>query len=139
MNLIKRQSYFPSIFDEFFSDNWDIKMMNDKYISPSYNIKENEKEFVIEIAIPGKNNTDFNIEIENRSLLISTNNENENSNYTYSRRDFGYSKFEKTFDLPISVDNNKVNSHYRNGVLTINLPKRKEFQNSAKQVIEVKN
>ena len=139
MNLIKRQSYFPSIFDEFFSDNWDIKMMNDKYISPSYNIKENEKEFVIEIAIPGKNNTDFNIEIENRSLLISTNNENEDSNYTYSRRDFGYSKFEKTFDLPISVDNNKVNSHYRNGVLTINLPKRKEFQNSAKQVIEVKN
>ncbi len=139
MNLIKRQSYFPSIFDEFFSDNWDIKMMNDKYISPSYNIKENEKEFVIEIAIPGKNNTDFNIEIENRSLLISTNNENENSNYTYSRRDFGYSKFEKTFDLPISVDNNKVNSYYRNGVLTINLPKRKEFQNSAKQVIEVKN
>ena len=139
MNLIKRQSYFPSIFDEFFSDNWDIKMMNDKYISPSYNIKENEKEFVIEIAIPGKNNTDFNIEIENRSLLISTNNENENSNYTYSRRDFGYSKFEKTFDLPISVDNNKVNSYYRNGVLTINLPKRKEFQNSAKHVIEVKN
>lgn len=139
MNLIKRQSYFPSIFDEFFSDNWDIKMMNDKYISPSYNIKENEKEFVIEIAIPGKNNTDFNIEIENRSLLISTNNENENSNYTYSRRDFGFSKFEKTFDLPISVDNNKVNSYYRNGVLTINLPKRKEFQNSAKQVIEVKN
>ncbi len=139
MNLIKRQSYFPSIFDEFFSDNWDIKMMNDKYISPSYNIKENEKEFVIEIAIPGKNNTDFNIEIENRSLLISTNNENENSNYTYSRRDFGFSKFEKTFDLPISVENNKVNSYYRNGVLTINLPKRKEFQNSAKQVIEVKN
>ena len=139
MNLIKRQSYFPSIFDEFFSDNWDIKMMNDKYISPSYNIKENEKEFVIEIAIPGKNNTDFNIEIENRSLLISTNNENENSNYTYSRRDFGFSKFEKTFDLPISVDNNKVNSYYRNGVLTINLPKRKEFQNSTKQVIEVKN
>ena len=138
MNLIKRQSYFPSIFDEFFSDNWDIKMMNDKYISPSYNIKENEKEFVIEIAIPGKNNTDFNIEIENRSLLISTNNENENSNYTYSRRDFGFSKFEKTFDLPISVDNNKVNSYYRNGVLTINLPKRKEYQNSAKQVIEVK-
>ena len=74
MNLIKRQSYFPSIFDEFFSDNWDIKMMNDKYISPSHNVKENEKEFVIEIAIPGKNNTDFNIEIENRSLLISTNN-----------------------------------------------------------------
>ena len=66
-------------------------MMNDKYISPSYNIKENEKEFVIEIAIPGKNNTDFNIEIENRSLLISTNNENEDSNYTYSRRDFGFS------------------------------------------------
>ena len=138
MNLIKRQSYFPSIFDEFFSDNWDIRM-NDKYISPSYNIKENEKEFVIEIAIPGKNNTDFNIEIENRSLLISTNNENENSNYTYSRRDFGFSKFEKTFDLPISVDNNKVNSYYRNGVLTIKLPKRKEFQNSTKQVIEVKN
>lgn len=139
MNLIKRQSYFPSIFDEFFSDNWDIKMMNDKYISPSHNVKENKKEFVIEIAIPGKNNTDFNIEIENRSLLISTNNENENSNYTYTRREFGFSKFEKTFDLPISVDNNKINSYYRNGVLTINLPKRKEFQSSAKQVIEVKN
>ena len=64
MNLIKTQSYFPTIFDEFFKDNWNINLTNDNFVSPSYNIKENDKEFVIELAIPGKENTDFNIEIQ---------------------------------------------------------------------------
>ena len=78
MNLIKTQSYFPTIFDEFFKDNWNINLTNDNFVSPSYNIKENDKEFVIELAIPGKENTDFNIEIQNKILLVSVNDENKN-------------------------------------------------------------
>jgi len=139
MNLIKTQSYFPTIFDEFFKDNWNINLTNDNFVSPSYNIKENDKEFVIELAIPGKENTDFNIEIQNKILLVSINDENKNSNYTYNRKEFGFHKFEKSFDLPISIETNKVTSYYRNGVLTIKLPKRKEYQNTAKQIVEVKN
>ena len=71
--------------------------------------------------------------------LLELNDENKNSNYTYNRQEFGFHKFEKSFDLPISIQTNKVTSYYRNGVLTIKLPKRKEYQNIAKQIVEVKN
>tara|TARA_B100001057_G_scaffold168527_1_gene169250 strand:+ start:1915 stop:2334 length:420 start_codon:yes stop_codon:yes gene_type:complete len=138
MNLIKTQSYFPTIFDDFFKENWNINLTNDNFVSPSYNVKENDKEFVIELAIPGKENTDFSIEIQNKILLVSINDENKNSDYTYNRKEFGFNSFEKSFDLPKSIDNNKVTSHYRNGVLIIKLPKRKEYQSDIKQIIEVK-
>ncbi|MBU79201.1 MAG: heat-shock protein Hsp20 [Flavobacteriales bacterium] len=138
MNLIKTQSYFPTIFDDFFKENWNINLTKDNFVSPSYNIKENDKEFVIELAIPGKENTDFSIEIQNKILLVSINDENKNSDYIYNRKEFGFYSVEKSFDLPKSIDNNKVTSHYRNGVLIIKLPKRKEYQSDTKQIIEVK-
>lgn len=138
MNLIKTQSYFPTIFDDFFKENWNINLTNDNFVSPSYNVKENDKEFVIELAIPGKENTDFSIEIQNKILLVSINDENKNSDYTYNRKEFDFNSFEKSFDLPKSIDNNKVTSHYRNGVLIIKLPKRKQYQSDTKQIIEVK-
>ncbi|MBT7554409.1 MAG: Hsp20/alpha crystallin family protein, partial [Flavobacteriaceae bacterium] len=69
MNLIKTQSSFlPFIFDEFLKNNWNINVPNNSYSYPSTNIKENDKEFVLELAMPGKCNKDFNIEIENRIL-----------------------------------------------------------------------
>ena len=139
MNLIKKQSsFFPLIFDEFFKNNWNINVPYNSFNIPFFNVKENDKEFILELAIPGKNNNDFNVEIDNRLLTISTTDEKELSDYNYTVKEFGYSSFEKSFELPESIDFDKINSFYRNGILSIILPKRKEFHNTPKKVITVK-
>ena len=92
----------------------------------------------MEVIAPGKSNEDFQIEIENRLLSISTLNKKEKTDYNYNIKEFEFSSFEKSFELPYLIDTDKINSIYRNGILSITLPKRKEFQNVAKKIISVK-
>ncbi|MDC0210107.1 Hsp20/alpha crystallin family protein [Flavobacteriaceae bacterium] len=139
MNLIKKQSsLFPLFFDQFFKNNWDINVPQNSFYNPSFNVKENDKEYVLEVIAPGKSNEDFQIEIENRLLSISTLNKKEKTDYNYNIKEFEFSSFEKSFELPYLIDTDKINSIYRNGILSITLPKRKEFQNVAKKIISVK-
>lgn len=139
MNLIKKQSsLFPLFFDQFFKNNWDINVPQNSFYNPSFNVKENDKEYVLEVIAPGKSNEDFQIEIENRLLSISTLNKKEQTDYNYNIKEFEFSSFEKSFELPYLIDTDKINSIYRNGILSITLPKRKEFQNVAKKIISVK-
>jgi len=139
MNLIKKQSsLFPLFFDQFFKNNWDINVPQNSFYNPSFNVKENDKEYVLEVIAPGKSNEDFQIEIENRLLSISTLNKKEKTDYNYNIKEFEFSSFEKSFELPYLIDTDKINSIYRNGILSITLPKRKEFQNVTKKIISVK-
>ena len=83
MNLIKKKStLFPFIFDEFFKNNWDINISQNSY-SPFFNTKENDKEFVLELIVPGKNNEDFKIEIDKRLLSVSSTIVEEKSKHNY--------------------------------------------------------
>ena len=138
MNLIKKQSNFlPFVFDDFFRNTWDIiptKSIN----NPATNIIENEKEFILEFSIPGKNNLDFEIEIDNRLLSVSLKENNSISNDNYMLQEFNFNSFSKSYDLPISIDLTKIESYYRNGILKVNLPKIKEFHNQPKKIISVK-
>ena len=139
MNLIKKQSsLFPLFFDQFFKNNWDINVPQNSFYNPSFNVKENDKEYVLEVIAPGKSNEDFQIEIENRLLSGSTLNKKEQTDYNYNIKEFEFSSFEKSFELPYLIDTDKINSIYRNGILSITLPKRKEFQNVTKKIISVK-
>ena len=138
MNLIKKQSNFlPFVFDDFFRNTWDIiptKSIN----NPATNIIENEKEFILEFSIPGKNNLDFEIEIDNRLLSVSLKENNSISNDNYMLKEFNFNSFSKSYDLPISIDLSKIESYYRNGILKVNLPKIKEFHTQPKKIISVK-
>jgi HSP20 family protein len=137
MNLIKMQSsLFPIIFDEFFKNNWNINVPNNS--CPLTNIKQNDKHYVLELAIPGKSNNDFKIEIENRILNISILDIDQESDYNYTIQEFKYSSFNKSYDIPDSIDIEKVDSLYRNGVLSITFPKREEYHNISKKTISVK-
>jgi HSP20 family protein len=71
-------------------------------------------------------------------LNISTLNDNQTSEYNYNIQEFNYSSFNKSYDLPESIDLEKVDSLYRNGILSITLPKRKEYQSIPKKIISVK-
>jgi HSP20 family protein len=138
MNLIrKQQNFLPVVFDNFFRDTWDIiPAINNNH--PATNIKESDKDFIIEFAIPGKSNDDFEVELDKNLLTIKSNGSISENDYNYMQQQFNFSTFSKSYELPDSVDLNKIDSHYRNGMLTIFLPKRKEFHAQPKRLISVK-
>ena len=100
--------------------------------------KESEKDFIIEFAIPGKSNDDFEVELDKNLLTIKSNGSVSENDYNYMQQQFNFSTFSKSYELPDSVDLNKIDSHYRNGMLTVILPKRKEFHTQPKRLISVK-
>jgi HSP20 family protein len=105
--------------------------------SPATNIKESDKDFIIEFAIPGKSNNDFEIELDNQLLTVKTIDNISKNDYNYMQQEFDYSSFSKSYELPQSIDLIKINSFYRDGMLTITLPKRKEFHSQPKRIISV--
>ena len=135
MNLIKKQhNFLPLVFDNFFRDTWDI-MPAIRNNSPATNIKESDKDFIIEFAIPGKSNNDFEIELDNQLLTVKTIDNISKNDYNYMQQEFDYSSFSKSYELPQSINLTKINSFYRDGMLTITLPKRKEFHSQPKRII----
>lgn len=121
MNIIKRTNY-PIMFDEFFNDFFNVQPMD----VPPHNIMESENDFQIEFSVPGSNKKDFEIEVENDNIKIKKKKEDLDVNNNYSRKQFNYSFFEKSFFLPDSIDQSKITSKYDNGILRISLPKKSE-------------
>ncbi len=95
---------------------------------PAVNIHENDKQFVLEFAVPGMKKEDFKIGLDNQVLTVHTENkeENEESKDNFTRREFFYNSFSRSFTLPKSIDTAKIKADYTDGILTISLPKSKE-------------
>ncbi len=147
MTLIRRSNnLFPSIpsfFDDFFTrDLFDWSSTNNAYGSslPAVNIKEDENNFEVEVAVPGANKDDFKIELENNVLTVSSEKEAENQTdeQNYKRREFRYTSFKRSFSLPENkVDGEKVKAKYIDGVLHITLPKREEAKPKPVRTIKI--
>ncbi len=120
-------NWFDDIFNQdlpsVFTSNF-----NTGITLPKVNIKETADAFIVEMAVPGLKKSDFQINIDNQSLSISTETkeENEHKEENYTRREFGYSSFKRTFTLPESVNDEKINASYNEGILSILLPKKEE-------------
>lgn len=131
---------FSSWFDDFFDGGMGTGFLpnfNTGLTLPAVNIKENEDEFFLEIAVPGMKKSDFDINVDNKVLSISSEikEEHEEVKDNYTRREFGYSSFKRTFTLPDSVETDKINAEYKDGILQVHLPKRDEAkQKPAKQI-----
>ena len=106
---------------------------------PAVNIKENKDEYFLEIAVPGMNKSDFNIDVDNKILSISSEKEeqNETKEENYTRREFGYSSFKRTFTLPDTVESDNIKAQYKNGILSVHLPKREEAKEKPAKRISV--
>ena len=146
MSLIKRNeaNWLPSVFDDMFKTDWLGGTTNVNSIGtsiPAVNIQETEDNFSVEVAAPGKTKEDFNIELDNDVLTISSEEKKENEtsekNGRYTRKEFSYSTFKRAFSLPDSVDSEKISASYKDGVLVIELPKREEAKVQAKRLIEI--
>ena len=140
MNLIKRNSVpFPSLIDELLKPDWLGGIQNFNTSIPAVNIKETDTSFGIELAVPGKNKEDFNIEIDHNVLIISSEerSEKEETEGKYTRKEFSYSSFRRSFTLPETVNTDSINATYENGVLHVALPKREEALPKPKRLIEI--
>ena len=142
MNLISTNLYRskPTLLDELFDDRWfNFDTFNQTF--PAVNTIEKENQYLLEIAVPGMDKKDFEIEIQNDLISISSISKQEkevNDNLNYNRQEFNYNSFHRTFSLPKEVDQSKIKAIYSNGILTIALPKLKEVISKSKKLIEVK-
>ena len=141
MPVRRTQNWLPSIFNDFFDNEW---MEKANATAPAINVFETEKEYKVELAAPGMTKEDFNVHIdEDNNLVISmekkTENKEEKKDGRYLRREFSYSKFQQTMILPDDVDKEKISAQVENGVLNIDLPKFSEQEKEkAKRFIDVK-
>lgn len=140
MSIIKRNdALFPSLMSELFKPDWFGGLENYQTDVPPVNIKENEKDFELELAVPGRKKGDFNIEIDENVLTISSESKTEENvmDENYTRREFGYSSFKRAFTLPETIDEAKIKATYVDGLLKFTLPKKKEALPKPKRFIEL--
>ena len=141
MPVRRTQSWLPSIFNDFFDNDW---MVRANATAPAINVLETEKEYQVELAVPGMTKDDFDVHIdEDNNLVISMEKKSETNDDKkegrYLRREFSYSKFQQTMVLPDNVDKDKISAAVEHGVLNIHLPKlSSEDAKKADRKIEVK-
>ena len=149
MTLIKRNPNTPAfvnLFDDFFAK--DMFNWNDKNFAefgntlPSVNVKETNQNFDIELAVPGMKKEDFKISLDRNILTIfsevKTETEQKDETTKYTRREFNYNSFSRSFTLPSQVvDSEKIEANYTDGILKIMIPK-KVKEEVAVKTIEIK-
>lgn len=131
---------FPTIFNRFLNDDFDgFFNLGNRGQMPATNVVENDNEFEIEIASPGMEKDDFKISVENNLLSISSERENkkEEKEKNYTRREFSYGAFCRSFTLPKSVNVDAIKASYEKGVLKINLPKKEEDKTKLSKEIKI--
>jgi HSP20 family protein len=103
---------------------------------PAVNVKENEGSFQIEVAAPGLKKEDFKLSLhENRLTITAKQEENkEEKTENYTRQEFNYTSFQRTFTLPKNVDGEKIEAAYTDGILHVGLPKKEELKPAVKEI-----
>ncbi len=140
MTLIRYENRLPVLMRRLFegeSELWDDKQFS---TSPATNIIDRKDDFLIEIAAPGYQKQDFNIELDQNYLTVSAErkqDKNISRNETYIRKEFNYHDFKHTFSLSDWVIKNKIDANYENGILRVSIPKREEIKPQSIKKIKV--
>ena len=140
MNLIRKQNpFFPSLVDELFNQDRRVRTSSISSTTPAVNLIEQDTQFLIELAAPGNKKEDFEIEIEDGILSISSSNKEDNTSEkeTFTRHEFSYNSFRRSFTIPESVDNSSIEASYSEGVLLIKLLKLEEALPQPKKLIKI--
>ena len=145
MSLVKFSNHVPSVFDRFFdNDLFDWSNRNFSLTNttlPSVNIRENTGEFKVEVAAPGFDKGDFKLELNNDVLTISSEKQLENEtkgDEHYSKREFSYQAFTRSFTLPDSADAERIDATYDKGILYVSIPKKEDSKPKPSRMIEIK-
>ncbi|ACU06978.1 Small heat shock protein [Flavobacteriaceae bacterium 3519-10] len=140
-NLIRRNSFFDDFITKDLFELATPKFAKSEFTLPSVNVKEVNDGFTIEVAAPGMKKENFKLNLERNVLTISSENqaeqEEKDENGAFTRREFNYSSFTRSFTLPEIVDSEKIEASYEDGILKINVPKKEVSMQNIK-TIEVK-
>lgn len=137
---LRRLPTISSWLDEMFNNSFGGEFMsnfNTGITLPAVNVQDKADEYVVQMAVPGLKKSDFDINLDNDLLSISAEIESESKeeNEDFTRREFGYSSFRRTFSLPKTVEADKIKANYVDGILNVILPKREEAKKKpAKQI-----
>lgn len=136
------QNWLPSIFNDFFDNDW---MAKANATAPAINVAEDKTEYRIEVAVPGMTKDDFRLQLTNDNQLVismekkSETNDKDDKDKRYLRREFSYSKFQQSMILPDDVEKERITASVNDGVLTIDLPKKTaEEKEQECRMIEIK-
>ncbi len=132
-----------NIFEDIFNSSFS-ELVNTDFIStkPSVNIIEEADLFKIELAAPGLAKADFNVEVNKDQLIISSvvkekTATNDSDDQSFTKREFNYSSFKRSFHLSDKVDANAIDAAYSNGILTVSIPKKEEAKEKEPTVIDI--
>jgi HSP20 family protein len=129
---------FPNVIEKFFGKKITDEVQDDESVAlmPDVNISDKNKAFEIDVALPGIEKKDVNIEIRDNCLVISSEKEyeKEEKDKSYVRREYGYASFRRMFELPESADPDKVKAKMKNGVLTIAVAKKDGYDSGKKKI-----
>jgi HSP20 family protein len=128
---------FSDVFDSIFNDTF----FNDRMVTrvPAVNISETENNYHVELAAPGLKKEDFKLNLERNVLNIAVEQtaSQEDNQKNYSKREYSYNAFVRSFTLPESADDSQITASYTDGILRIDIAKREEAK-SVRRQIEIK-
>ncbi|WP_299685151.1 Hsp20/alpha crystallin family protein [uncultured Dokdonia sp.] len=133
---------WSSWIDTMFSNELPALMMsnfNTGMTLPKVNIRETVDAYFVDMAVPGMHKDDFHIDLDNSILSISSEKtkEHQESKDNFTRREYGYASFKRTFTLPESIEENKIKATYQEGILSVHLPKKEEVKQKPARTIKI--
>jgi HSP20 family protein len=144
MSLVRFSNQVPSVFDRLFEgDLFDWSNRNFSRTNttlPSVNIKETADAYEVEVAAPGFDKSDFKLELNHEMLTILSEKKTENETKEgeqYTKREFSYQSFSRSFTLPQTADGERISASYENGILRVSIPKKEEAKPKPMRVIEI--
>jgi len=120
---------FSNMFENFFENDFPSITQSEYFKTPALvNVKDTKESYVIQVAAPGFNKEDFSAKVENNMLTISgeKKQEAEVTDHKFTRKEFNFSSFSRSFTLPKTIQVEKIAANYDAGILTITLPKKEE-------------
>jgi HSP20 family protein len=142
--LVKNTERMPSVFDDYFKpwNEWFDKggLFGGAMNVPAVNITEHKDEYMVSLAAPGLKKEDFKIEVDGNMITISSEKEEnkEEKEKKFTRKEYNYSSFSRSFTLPNEIDKEKIDASYEDGVLKLSLPRKEEAKKPLTKQIAVK-
>ena len=135
-----RNKPFDNLFDDFvntFPSVWGNIGKEETFALPPVNIYETKDAFELELNVPGRRKEDFQLAVEKGLLTISYEKKDEQKSEDRKavRREFSFRSFKRTFHLDEKINVNGISAKYENGMLTLNLPKMEEKEETGKKIV----
>ena len=139
LSTITRKSFRPFYMSRFFSDDFFPVLHNSTSSTPAVNIMEDDIKYSLELAVPGIDKKDLKIDINEDVLTISSESKHdtEENRDGYKRKEFSYSSFCRSFYIPENVNRDNIEANYKDGILTVGLPKQEEDKSRVSRQINI--